>query len=398
MLMRTSCSVAALLFLFLFPGVTTEACTCAPLGTVKTMREFAAQQSEGINASKVLFEGVVEKQEIIKGPVGPPVRATSMTTSDSHRVVTIHISRTYRGKVKGLVTLLTGSGIGDCGFDFRTGKEYLVYADNTATGYLFTSICSGTMRLEQAGPALRFLRNEPPSPDDLLDPQSYYRKYLPQWTGRVCGRVLKSDGSPLGNAQLEMSELREEPLLARTVSHSDLSKTDGTFCVGNIFPGKYVLSAQDDDYDANTRWMGFYPGVVKYGNAVPIEVKAGVNLTGLEFRAQKQYLYNVYVRIVTSDGSRLPWQDLGIAIDSADSSPFGYHERHGVGEDGSYTLGLIPPGRYFVHSVIESEEGTSESVSRLATWQMAEREIDVREDTKVVLRLVRRKSPAGKDN
>ena len=81
-----------------------------------------------------------------------------MTMSGAHRAVSIRVLRAYRGQASGDMTVLTGMAPGDCGFDFETGKQYVVYADRIDAKNLFTSICSGTSQLEHAGPTLRFLR------------------------------------------------------------------------------------------------------------------------------------------------------------------------------------------------------------------------------------------------
>ena len=350
------------------------------------MRDVAEWQSGGI-----IFEGTVENQEVRMGPMGPPSNAMSMTGHGAHRVVTIRVSRSYRRHIEGPLTLVTGMGGGDCGFDFETGKEYLVYADSISGGILFTSICTGTTSLNEAGPALRYLRGEPASADDLLDPQSYYSKFLPQWTGTVCGRVTKPNGSPLGKAQVVMSQVRDEPLPPKTESDPDLSKSDGSFCVKNVSPGKYLLTAENNDYGTGSRWMGYYPSVTNHSQAVPIEVKAGAELTNLRFTVQKQSLFTVHFRVVTPDDSPVPWENLGVAIDSHDQDPLAYHESHGLNKDGSYTLGLIPPGHYFVSSFIQPDfqaEGVPVETSK---WQMAKQEVEINGDMEVLLRLIPKK-------
>jgi hypothetical protein len=70
----------------------------------------------------------VERQEAVAGPIGEPRDATSSSTIDQHRVVSIRVLRTYRGEAPGTVSVSTG-GEGDCGFDVETGSQYLVYAD-----------------------------------------------------------------------------------------------------------------------------------------------------------------------------------------------------------------------------------------------------------------------------
>jgi hypothetical protein len=345
------------------------------------MREAAAFWIAAPDATSVIFEGRAEKQEIVTGPIGAPSNAMSMTPSGVHRIVTLVVLRTYRGQIAKSVTVFTGTGAGDCGFDFETGEEYLVDARVMQDGTLFTSICTKTAPLAQAGPAVRVLRGEPPSADDLLDPPSYYAKYMPRWTAKVCGRVAKPDGSPLGGAEVEMSQLRDEPLPLKTVSDENLSKADGSFCVEGIDPGKYLLTAEVVNFKAGSRWMGYYRGVARHSEATPVVVNAGDRLSDLQFRVQEQALYTVRFQIVTADRSPVLWKALGIAILSPDQDALAYSEDHGVNEDGSYTFGLIPAGRYIVSTYLDPDAAAP------ARWQMARQEVDISGPGQVLITL-----------
>src|SRR4249920_3625884 len=52
-------------------------CACAGPTGAKTMREVAAWYSDGPNANNIIFEGAVEKQEALVGPVGTSRETTS---------------------------------------------------------------------------------------------------------------------------------------------------------------------------------------------------------------------------------------------------------------------------------------------------------------------------------
>jgi hypothetical protein len=67
--------------------------------------------------------------------------------------------------------------------------------------------------------------------------------------------------------------------------------------------------------------------------------------------------------VVTSDGSPLPWKNLGVSIDRNDLVPLSYHENHGVNEDGSYTFGLIPAGQYIVRDFFEPSHDQPQDVA-----------------------------------
>lgn len=49
-----------------------------------------------------------------------------------------------------MVAISTGLGGGDCGYGFKEGQKYLVYAHASSDPVLGTGICSGTRPLESA--------------------------------------------------------------------------------------------------------------------------------------------------------------------------------------------------------------------------------------------------------
>jgi hypothetical protein len=309
-----------------------------------------------------------------------------MTSYGEHRVVSIHVLRVYRGQVKDSVTVLTGVSEGDCGFDFETGKQYLVYASRVDSENLFTSICTGTSALEQAGPALRLLRGEAPTPDDLLDRASFYKKFTPKWTGTACGRVTTVDGRPFGKASVDMTEVRDDPFPPRSASDPNLSKPDGSFCIRVISPGKYLLTAETLDSDHDLRWMGYYPGVARNSEATIIEVTAGANLRDLNFTVRKEPVYTVRFRIETSDGTPPPLDHLMVAINSVNRDGLAYHLVQNRRSGNHYAAGYVPPGHYVVSTMIRSDP--SEKIPpELSKWQMVKQEVEIPSDSEIVLKL-----------
>ena len=351
------------------------------------MRELAVSRIENPRVSQFVFEGTVERQVVTAGPIGAPIRAMSMTTDGEHRAVTFRASRVYRGQVPDEVVVLTGAGGGDCGFDFDRGKQYLVHANKADDGTLFTSICTGTALLEESGPALRFLRGEPATVDDLLDPMTYYLKFQSTRTGKACGRVSRPDGTPLGQARVEMSQLRDEPLPPKTASDPDESKDDGTFCIQNISPGKYLLAAERNDYESKSRWMGFYSDATKPSDATSITIRAGDKLSGLQFVVQRQALYLVKFRLVTSDGIPVRNNYLRITIKGADQDPLAYDTTNRVNDLGFYTFNYIPPGRYLVSSFLLSNDKPGQPSTEALKWQPVKMEVQVTGNSEFVVKL-----------
>jgi hypothetical protein len=364
-------------FLALLMVISGFTCTCAENSGANTMRDFVASYSEQPNANKVIFEGTVESQDIKTGP------------SADYRAVSIRVRRSYRGKASGTVTMLTGVGGVDCGFDFVTGQEYLVYAERDKSGVLFTSICSGTSLLDHAGPALRFLRGQPPTADDLLDPESYNKKFLPEWTGTACGRITRSDGTPVEGASVNMMQVPYPPFPPISVSDPGLSKPDGSFCVPSVSPGKYLLTAKKIDHARRISLQGYYPGVASHSEAVPVEIRGGDNLANLNISVREEPLFTVSFRIVAA-GNSLPLDRLGVSIESTDRDALAYNLSQETREGDYYVMGYVPPGQYMVSTHVLVDIPSGRVPAQLAQWQMAEEKIDIESDSQFVLTLRRK--------
>ena len=55
--------------------------------------------------------------------------------------------------------MATGTGGGDCGYDFKIGERYLIYAHQWGSNRLTTSVCTRTRPYAKADEDLEFLRN-----------------------------------------------------------------------------------------------------------------------------------------------------------------------------------------------------------------------------------------------
>lgn len=62
----------------------------------------------------------------------------------------LRVERVWKGVEGGLVSVFTAPHSAGCGYGFREGRAYLVYAHEGADGRLSTSICSRTRRLRDA--------------------------------------------------------------------------------------------------------------------------------------------------------------------------------------------------------------------------------------------------------
>ena len=289
---------------------------------------------------------------------------------------------------------MTGLGGGDCGYGFRAGERYLVYAISRPGGLWLTSICSGTSPIEDAATALRFLTGEKPAADDLISPQEYAKQYSekisPKRTGSVCGQVLNPNGSPLEGADVQLWEPRDDDLPPRGGSDPNLSSDTGHFCVKDVEPGKYFLTAESSDFDGGSRNIGFYPGVISQADAMPLSIRAGDSLHGVKFTTTRQSLYSILVRVRAPDGTQLSYKNgCGVSVDSLEHNPFSYHINHTLGTDGTYTFGYIPPGKYQVTVYFQPDDSGTElnPFAEANKWGPARHDVIVSGDTEVIVQL-----------
>ena len=149
MTIRVLC-IAAMLACLLTTQARLFACEC--VGPVTTC--LAAELATAVFVGQVID---ITKRGVAV-PDAPPAGA-------NWRRVSFKVAESLRGDVPEAVIVFTGSGGGDCGYDFSAGKSYLVYASKAPTGQLTTGICARTREATRAVQneikELRALAHEP---------------------------------------------------------------------------------------------------------------------------------------------------------------------------------------------------------------------------------------------
>jgi Carboxypeptidase regulatory-like domain len=74
------------------------------------------------------------------------------------RIFRFSVDQAFRGVNNSQVSVITGQGAGDCGYDFKIGEQYLVYAFQDSQKMLSTSICSRTKLVRNADEDLEYIR------------------------------------------------------------------------------------------------------------------------------------------------------------------------------------------------------------------------------------------------
>jgi len=137
-----------ILFIISFPS-NTSACSCAELPSVE--EEF--ERSQAVFSGKVVD---IREKRSIKGYIT--------------KSVLFEVTDTWKGVKQSQIIITTGQGGGDCGFDFKEGQEYLVYA-NESTMYgakaLVSTLCNRTNEWSVLQEDLKILGEGQPPIEDV---------------------------------------------------------------------------------------------------------------------------------------------------------------------------------------------------------------------------------------
>ena len=144
---KLTCAPAVGALLLLLAPVTARACSCV----VQSPRPCARFWS-----GPVVFVGLVAGE----------AKGAKDENGWARRAFRINVEESFRGDAAGTVEVLTGQGGGDCGYGFKVGKKYIVYAHPNKEGRLTTSICSATRPLEEAGEEVEFIRGLAKAPPE----------------------------------------------------------------------------------------------------------------------------------------------------------------------------------------------------------------------------------------
>jgi hypothetical protein len=242
-------------------------------------------------------------------------------STDRH--VKIKILEHFVGDYSGWVTVETGIGGGDCGFDFSWGEKYLIYAFKGADGSLRTSICSRTTKFSDANADLEYLRGIGNLPLNGL-----VYGIVEQYTDRLFR------ARPLPGTAVHLKG--SEKFALRNV----VSGPTGEYKFPDVTPGSYAISAD---------LPKFLTPFKDYKFTVPAKGCTELNITA-EFNGR------LAGRITNKRG--IPIADLEVdAVRTADTGTLEDGFNQGITlQDGTFEIGPLLPGVYVVGvNIIELE-------------------------------------------
>ncbi len=141
---RTAATVLTAGIAIAWAPAPTQACLCLP--------DVSANQA--FEKSSAVFIGVVrevnnQQVEVIQRKVPFPLPSTVLICRFRMEVLAA-----WKGVTGDDVTVLTGTGGGDCGYDFEMGEVYLVYGEVRSADTVSTNICTRTHAYRDGSPDL----------------------------------------------------------------------------------------------------------------------------------------------------------------------------------------------------------------------------------------------------
>jgi 5-hydroxyisourate hydrolase-like protein (transthyretin family) len=200
---------AAVVSFVLLRGAPADACSCGDFGP-------PCQNYFQVDA---VFVGTAKTIAEVEAPPDPmPFR---------RRLVTFTIERALRGLEGTSVGVTTGMGGGDCGYAFKAGERYLVYAYRAQDGQLRTGICSRTRPIAEAADDLTFIDRLRTAPAGA----------------RVSGTITHWERSLAGDTAREYGPVADVHVQLRGQGAALEARTDeqGRYEITGIRPGKYEL-------------------------------------------------------------------------------------------------------------------------------------------------------------
>ena len=185
-----------------------DACSCLPSGP----------PCQNLFQSDVVFVGTVTGIRPMRTP------ETERLVLE-RRIVAFNVEKGVRGINGSAVDVRTGSGGGDCGFDFKIGERYVVYAYRHPDGWLSTGTCSRTRLAADAA-------------EDL----AYFGALPATGTGaRLFGTVKHSERDYATQQTIQYGGVADVQVLVRGSAGTFAAMTDttGSYSISGIRPGSY---------------------------------------------------------------------------------------------------------------------------------------------------------------
>lgn len=275
-----------------------QACSCFGPGT----------PCESYGAASAVFAGTAISVRRAEEPKPGPVQPINY-----QRIFKFSVDQPYLGVAGTEVEITTGSGGGDCGYDFRIGERYLVYA-HLYQNRLHTGICTRTKPFAAAGEDLAFLGNLSSAPAGAT----------------ISGRVVRENPSKNGAASFP-------PDVVVVIEGSNTRReirpdAQGNYRLTGLPPGKFKVTLQLPETLITSRPEQEITVADRGCATIPYYVTDNGRLSGKVVDAEGQPVSGIMLSLI--DPSADLKQD-PVKLDRTDA-------------DGRFNLSAIPAGRYLL--------------------------------------------------
>jgi len=263
---------------------------------------------------------------VFRGRVESITRVASKSTVGLPlgRRVTFTVMEPFRGVTGRTLDVRTGNGGGDCGYPFKEGVEYLVFASmNESTGELATGICSKTKPATQAEEDLTYAR----AVASGAAPAGHITGEI-RVASRSLTRQAVPEPAPMGNVALRLER--------NGVVSTAESDAAGRFTFDALSTGKYELSLVVPE--------GYY-SLEEFPKSLELpDVSACATATAtLLFDGRAKG------RVVDARGQPIEGLTVDLTAPAGLEQPIGPERIRAVtNREGAYEFARVPPGRFVV--------------------------------------------------
>jgi protocatechuate 3,4-dioxygenase beta subunit len=251
--------------------------------------------------------------------------------------------------------------------------------------FAFKNVAAGTYRLQaQRDGYIRASKGSGPQTLTVVSGRDIHDVGLSLIaTASMSGRIVDNAGQPLKGIQVNAvivgyNNGREIPVTAIGTDPRPLTNDRGEYRLSGFSPGDYFIKAETPPSVgslATQHMVSFYPGTISASAAIPVTVREGVDLNGLDFKLQGPDLRQLH----TISGKVIqPADTVGSGIvgnfylfprdreAGADGNGFTIlsTNRADSMSNGNFVLRDVPPGRYDVIAAL-STTSTQRAVSHV---------------------------------
>ena len=239
------------------------------------------------------------------------------------KVFRFSLEQVYKGVEGSQTQVQTGAALGgDCGYPFKNGERYLVYAyRDSKTGLLHTSICSRTAAVSKASDDLDFLRG---LPDSALKTRisGTVRRYTNEYDTTGFRTI-----QPLPSIRVIISSQGKR--------YEAVTNDDGVYHLVGLPPGKYRVEA---DLPGNLSHPTQDVNLAKGDCALAdILTKSDGGVSGRIVDDHGDPVVGIRLDLIPVDA---------IDLDNASKRVILSHSEK-TGKEGLYRFENIPPGQYY---------------------------------------------------